>query len=85
MEYSYYLLDGNGLNERIVMDAINRARRRFFLRPAYLARHLADVARLAWTKPSIVTHLASRILFGQRVVDATPPELAFPPRRVQPL
>ncbi len=37
MEYSYYLLDGNGLNERIVMDAINRARRRFFLRPAYLA------------------------------------------------
>ena len=85
MEYSYYLLEGNGLNERIVMDAINRARRRFFLRPAYLAKHLADVARLAWTKPSIVTHLTSRIFFGQRVVDATPPELAFPPRRAQPL
>jgi radical SAM superfamily enzyme YgiQ (UPF0313 family) len=85
MEYSYYLLEGNGLNERIVMDAINRARRRFFLRPAYLTRHLADVARLAWTKPSIVTHLTSRIFFGQKVVDATPPELAFPPGGVQPL
>ncbi len=85
MEYSYYLLEGNGLNEQIVMDAINRAKRRFFLRPAYLTRHLADVARLAWTKPSIVTHLASRIFFGQKVVDATPPDLAFPPSRVQPL
>ena len=33
MEYSYYLLRGNGLDERVVMDAINRAKRRFFLRP----------------------------------------------------
>ena len=33
----YYLLRGNGLDERVVMDAINRAKRRFFLRPAYLA------------------------------------------------
>ena len=37
MEYSYYLLRGNGLDERVVMDAINRAKRRFFLRPAYIA------------------------------------------------
>jgi radical SAM superfamily enzyme YgiQ (UPF0313 family) len=77
MEYSYYLLEGHGLDEQVVMGAINKAKRRFFLRPAYLGRHLADVARLAWTKPSIVTHLASRVLFGQKVVDATPPELAF--------
>jgi radical SAM superfamily enzyme YgiQ (UPF0313 family) len=75
MEYSYYLLEGHGLDEEVVMGAINKAKRRFFLRPAYLGRHLADVARLAWTKPSIVTHLASRVLFGQKVVDATPPEL----------
>ena len=83
MEYSYYLLDGHGLDEHVVMEAINKAKRRFFLRPAYLGRHLADVARLAWTKPTIVTHLASRILFGQKVVDATPPELAFRSAGVQ--
>ena len=44
MEYSYYLLRGNGLDERVVMDAINRAKRRFFLRPAYVLRHAGDVA-----------------------------------------
>jgi anaerobic magnesium-protoporphyrin IX monomethyl ester cyclase len=76
MEYSYYLLEGHGLDERVVMRAINRAKRRFFLRPRYLGRHLADIARLAWSKPSIVGHLASRILFGQNVVDATPHDLA---------
>ena len=57
---SYYLLEGHGLDERVVMRAINRAKRRFFLRPRYLGRHLADIARLAWSKPSIVGHLASR-------------------------
>ena len=40
MEYSYYLLRGNGLDEQVVMDAINRAKRRFFLRPGYMARHV---------------------------------------------
>ena len=39
--------EGNGLDERVVMDAINRAKRRFFLRPGYMARHVGDVARLA--------------------------------------
>ena len=29
MEYSYYMLRGNGLDERVVMGAINRAKRRF--------------------------------------------------------
>ena len=78
MEYSYYLLDGHGLNEQVVMAAINRAKRRFFLRPRYLAKHLADGARLAWTKPAIVTHLLSRVLFGQKVVDVSPSRLALP-------
>ena len=76
MEYSYYVLEGHGLDEQVVMGAINRAKRRFFLRPRYLGRHLGDIARLAWSKPSIVGHLASRILLGQKVVDATPPNLA---------
>ncbi len=64
----YYLLRGNGLDERIVMEAINRAKRRFFLRPSYMARHLGDVARLALTKQAIVWQVMSRTLFGARVV-----------------
>lgn len=72
MEYSYYLLNGNGLNERIVMDAINRAKRRFFLRPGYLVRHVGDVARLAMSKQAIFLQVLSRVLFGAKVVDTTP-------------
>jgi radical SAM superfamily enzyme YgiQ (UPF0313 family) len=71
MEYSYYLLRGNGLDERIVMEAINRAKRRFFLRPSYIVRHLGDVARLALTKQAIVWQILSRTLLGAPVVDAT--------------
>jgi len=51
------------------MDAINRAKRRFFLRPSYIGRHLGDVARLAFTKQSIVWQVMSRTLFGARVVE----------------
>ena len=69
MEYSYYLLDGNGLNEKLVMEAINRAKRRFFLRPRYLARHAGDIARLALTKRGIVWQVFVRTVFGGRVTD----------------
>jgi len=69
MEYSYYLLRGNGLDEQIVMAAINRAKRRFFLRPSYMARHVSDVARIAFSKQNIVWGVLSRTLFGARVVD----------------
>jgi radical SAM superfamily enzyme YgiQ (UPF0313 family) len=71
MEYSYYLLQGNGLDEKVVMGAINRAKRRFFLRPGYLARHAGDIARLALTKQGIVWQVLVRTLFGARVTDAT--------------
>ena len=73
MEYSYYLLRGNGLDEHVVMEAINRAKRRFFLRPGYLARHIGDAARLALTKQGIVWQVLTRTVFGTRVVDATAP------------
>jgi radical SAM superfamily enzyme YgiQ (UPF0313 family) len=72
MEYSYYLLRGNGLDQQSVMEAINRARRRFFLRPAYVARHLGDVTRLVVSKQGIVWQVLSRTIFGAKVVDATP-------------
>jgi radical SAM superfamily enzyme YgiQ (UPF0313 family) len=71
MEYSYYLLEGNGLDEKVVMDAINRAKRRFFLRPGYLSRHAGDVVRLALTKQGIVWRVLVRTLLGTRVTDAT--------------
>ena len=69
MEYSYYLLRGNGLDEPTVMAAINRAKRKFFLRPSYLARHSGDVLRLAASKWNVVWHVASRMMFGRRIVD----------------
>ena len=78
MEYSYYLLRGNGLDERIVMNAINRAKRRFFLRPGYMARHVSDVAQIAFSKQNIVWQVMTRTLFGAPVVDTSP---AAPPRQ----
>ena len=69
MEYSYYLLRGNGLDEPTVMAAINRARRRFYLRPSYLVRHAGDVFRLATSKWGVAWDIASRAIFGARVTD----------------
>ncbi len=65
MEYSYYILRGNGLDEHTVMQAINRARRRFFLRPSYLLRHLGEIARIAVTDQRLVFELGWRMLFGK--------------------
>jgi hypothetical protein len=76
MEYSYYLLRGNGLDERTVMGAIHRAKRRFFLRPRYISRHLGDLAKLAFTKQSVAWQVAARTLFGRRVTDATTAPIA---------
>jgi radical SAM superfamily enzyme YgiQ (UPF0313 family) len=72
MEYSYYLLEGGGMSESTVMAAINRARRRFYLRPGYLARHAGDVTRMAFSKWGVAWHVASRMLFGRKVTDASP-------------
>jgi radical SAM superfamily enzyme YgiQ (UPF0313 family) len=69
LEYSYYVLEGNGLDHRLVMDAINRAKRRFFLRPGYLTRHAGDVAKLATTKWHVAWQIGSRMLLGTRTVD----------------
>jgi len=69
MEYSYYLLEGQGLDEPTVMRAINQARRRFFLRPRYVARHMREAAQLAMTKPALVGRLLSQMLLGRRGVD----------------
>jgi radical SAM superfamily enzyme YgiQ (UPF0313 family) len=62
MEYSYYVMRGGGLDSRIVMKSINRAKRQFFLRPNYIARHLGDAARLVTTKHAIVWQILTRIV-----------------------
>ena len=72
MEYRYYLLRGQELNDRLVMDAINTAKRRFFLRPGYIARHAGDVVKLALSKQTIVWQVLSRTVFGSKVVDTKP-------------
>jgi radical SAM superfamily enzyme YgiQ (UPF0313 family) len=69
MEYSYYLLRGNGLDERLVIEAINRAKRRFFLRPRYIRRHTGDLMRLILSKRGVAWQVASRTLFGARARD----------------
>ena len=71
LEYSYYVLRGNGLDEHIVMAAINRARRRFFLRPRYFVRHLGEIVRIALTNRGTVSEILSRIVFGRPLTDAT--------------
>ncbi len=79
MEYSFYLMNGNGLDERVVFDAINRAKRRFFLRPSYVARRLGDVVKLMATKPAIVRQVLARAIFGTRVPAPAPPAEAVSP------
>lgn len=66
LEYSYYVLNGNGLDGPLVMDAIERARRRFYLRPRYVARHAGDLAKLAATKWHVAWQIGSRMLLGVR-------------------
>jgi radical SAM superfamily enzyme YgiQ (UPF0313 family) len=66
MEYSFYLLEGNGLDERIVMSSINRARRRFFFRFSYIRRHFGDILRLIYTKRALAWQEARRLLFNER-------------------
>jgi radical SAM superfamily enzyme YgiQ (UPF0313 family) len=76
MEYSYYIIKGQGLDEEIVMSALSRARRRFFLRPRYMARHLGDIARIALTNQALVWKIISRVLVGTREPTVVPPSTA---------
>jgi anaerobic magnesium-protoporphyrin IX monomethyl ester cyclase len=65
MEYHYYVLRGGGLDEDTVMRTLNRARRRFFLRPAYLARHFGEIVRILVTDQRLVVELGWKMLFGR--------------------
>jgi magnesium-protoporphyrin IX monomethyl ester (oxidative) cyclase len=88
MEYSYYVLAGNGLDEKLVMDTIARARRRFFLRPRYIARHLGDIVRIGLTKRAVMWRVGSKMLFGsrpERDVATVPSKLESQPWPVEPV
>ena len=52
--------------------AIARAKRRFYLRPGYLLRHLGDIARLVVTKWHVAWHVGARIVFGTKVAGPAP-------------
>lgn len=72
MEYSYYLLRFGDVNEQTVMAALQRARRRFFLRPRYIMRNAGDLVRLVFTKRHIVADVLGQFLFGNPVTGAPP-------------
>jgi len=72
MEYAYYIIRSGELNEQVVMDAVSRAKRRFFLRPRYLARHLGDILRLAFTNQRLVWRILTRLLFGHPPAEQAP-------------
>jgi radical SAM superfamily enzyme YgiQ (UPF0313 family) len=64
MEYSFYVLRSGELNSDTAMAAVRRARRRFFLRPRYLARHATDIPRMLVTKHHVVREVLTRFLFS---------------------
>ena len=66
LEYSHYAMRDGDLDEATVLGMIARARRRFFLRPGYLARHAWDLARVAMTKPAATARLAAGMMGWRR-------------------
>ena len=62
MEYSHYVLRGNGLDEAIVMGAVRQATRHFFLRPSWIIRHSLDLVRLVLSSGTLVWRAAVQML-----------------------
>lgn len=70
LEYSHYAMRCGDLDEATVLDMIARARRRFYLRPAYLRRHAWALTRVALTKPSVTARMAIEMLGHRRAAPA---------------
>lgn len=62
LEYSHYAMREGDLDEATVLAAVARARRRFYLRPGYVAQHAWDLARVAMTKPGLTARVAAQML-----------------------
>lgn len=79
MEYSYYLLQGNGLDEAVVLKSIRAAARRFYLRPSWMLRHWLDIVRLLRHSGPLVARGALRLfpnLAAARVAPQAPNPLS---------
>jgi hypothetical protein len=68
LEYSFYVLRNGALNEKVVMSAIRRATRRFYLRPSWMARHALDLAKIMKSSARLVLHAAVRLVKGDKPV-----------------
>ena len=79
LEYSYYVLRNDVLNEDVVMGAIRRATRRFYLRPSWMARHALDLARLVHSSARLVAHAAVRLVRGETPVSVRGAAAPVPP------
>ena len=62
--YSYYLLRSGDLDETVVVGAIRRATRRFFLRPSWALKHAGDILKLAVSNRHLLWCAAIRLLRG---------------------
>jgi hypothetical protein len=83
LEYSYYVLRNDVLNEDVVMGAIRRATRRFYLRPSWMARHALDLARLVHSSARLVAHAAVRLVRGEKPVSVRGASAPVPPAAPQ--
>lgn len=68
LEYSFYVLRNDVLNEDVVMGAVRRATRRFYLRPAWMVRHAFDLAKITKSSARLVLHAAVRLVKGDKPV-----------------
>jgi anaerobic magnesium-protoporphyrin IX monomethyl ester cyclase len=85
LEYSHFVLRFNGLDEAVIMGAIRKATRRFFLRPSWMARHALDLLRLVRSSGPLVWHAGMRLVRGGSGVStgpAAPVAAAAPPATV---
>jgi anaerobic magnesium-protoporphyrin IX monomethyl ester cyclase len=78
LEYSYYVIRGDGLDEKVVMEAMARGKRRFFLRPRYIVRHLGDLVRLLIGNRRLAWEVVVRMALGLRDVEPLAAEPAQP-------
>jgi radical SAM superfamily enzyme YgiQ (UPF0313 family) len=89
MEYSYYILRGNGLDDAVVMNAVRSATRRFFLRPSWMATHAMDLLRLVISSGPLVFRAAARLFESRTSPDPAaaaipvPVSAPEPPRTIQ--
>lgn len=88
LDYSSYLLRGNGLDEAVVMGAIREATRRFYLRPSWILNHWWDVFKLLGSSGPLVAQSLLKMFKRARpesVADGPAPVASAPAERRIPV